>query len=286
MSSKNSGLGEPSIDLTVLILSRDHEAFIDDCLDSVFREFGSDVPVVLVDVGSVDDTFQAARRSGTRLFSQITTLRVRRSMNSIASIKVGLEFVTSGYGLLISADDALDIGYSKSIFDILANARGPVVISSKLKVTNQALKCTSTRQPKWTSRPAEDQFNLLASNPGTAPGSIVPVSILAEQPLWINAPEIIAEDLIIWWSLIGKVKFISNLNGAVLYRQHSGNVSRRKNSAKYAYTLGVALKLSYAKASTKREYIQVAKLLIRSLRHLHPSKSGSFLLGLSYRVHL
>lgn len=276
--------GSSSGDLTVLVLSRDHGAFVSDCLQSIFSEFGGDMPVVLVDVGSKDDTMEVAKSEGNPLFANFKLLSVNRSLNSIGAMKVGLEYVQTNYILLISADDSLDDGYAKSVLRIFTEFDQPIVINSLLKVTNRKLEFLSTRKPKWTSDPRADFYRLLASNPGTAPGAVIPVFILQNQPLWKNAPDVIAEDLLIWWCLVDEVQFVSNLDGAVLYRQHGGNASGQNNSVQFAFTLGVAVKLSMSRAGNLREYSQVVKLLLRSVRHLRISRINSFIRGLRYEA--
>lgn len=95
--------------------------YIDECLQSVFRQSYSNVEVIIVNDGSTDDTEEAIRASG--FFDNIRYIKQNNAGVSEARNRA-LESATGEYILFIDADDIVDTRYVEVL---LGNISGVAV---------------------------------------------------------------------------------------------------------------------------------------------------------------
>ena len=94
-------------DISIIILSYNHESFIEECLDSVLEQSVQPKEVVIVDDYSSDNSktliegFIAKNNCPVRFISNTENLGNCKSFNQ------ALEFVTSSYVIDLAGDDVL-----------------------------------------------------------------------------------------------------------------------------------------------------------------------------------
>ncbi|PAD36042.1 glycosyltransferase family 2 protein [Terribacillus saccharophilus] len=91
-------------DVTVLITTHNHGAYIGKCLDSVLKQTHSNIHVVAIDIGSTDDTLQQITN---RNDPRVIPLHIASGVKAEA-LNAGLEYVLGKYVLEMDGDAWLD----------------------------------------------------------------------------------------------------------------------------------------------------------------------------------
>jgi hypothetical protein len=138
-------------------------------------------------------------------------------------------------------------------------------------VSDQDLNPLFPKSPKWADKIQKNKRLLSYSNPGTAPGAVIPWEILIKSPSWKQPPNIVIEDYWLWWQLIDQVPFINCKDAYVLYRQHRNNVTKNTKNKDYAYSLGYVSALPNIKAINILNTFLSFFLIPRWIRHLNVS---------------
>ena len=76
-------------------------------------------------------------------------------------------------------------------------------------MTDQNLIPFGEKKPRWRDTSEKNRNLLSYSNPGTAPGAVIPWQTLIKLDAWRNPPDILIEDYWIWWQLIDFVPFLN-----------------------------------------------------------------------------
>lgn len=265
--------------VTLLVISRDHSEFVTDLVESIEREFPISIPLVWVDVGSVDGTLHSARTAAHFSGRPISFLTINRDSVSLDALAAATGLITTDYVSVISADDAFGLGYARALSNILNCLTSPCVVNFDLTITNSQLIKVGSRTPNWTSSATRNRKALLRGNPGTAPGCVLPWRLLVSLPAWSDRPNSLIEDYWLWWMLIGKADFLVPNTGSVLYRQHPANLSKRRHSSSYIASLGYSVGLANSKVTNLVDRINVSFLLLRWIRHVPLRLLPDFLRG-------
>ena len=255
---------------TIVILSRNHEGYILDCLQSVYREL-SEAKILWADIGSSDNSFKKSKDISKEL--ELNTIHVQfwEDTRTLRVLK-GLEkYINTKYIILLSADDALGENYRKALSNITRINSREQVINFISIVSDQELNPLFPKYPKWTDKIQKNKKLLSYSNPGTAPGAVIPWEILIKSPSWKQPPNIVIEDYWLWWQLIDQVPFINCKDTHVLYRQHRNNVTKNTKNKNYAYSLGYVSALPNIKAINILNTFLSFFLIPRWIRHLNVS---------------
>jgi glycosyltransferase involved in cell wall biosynthesis len=80
--------------------------FLEECVVSVLSQSGIEIRVLIIDDASPDDTPQVASRL-VRMDPRVTYVRHQNNKGHIATYNEGIEWISSKYYLLLSADDYL-----------------------------------------------------------------------------------------------------------------------------------------------------------------------------------
>ena len=254
--------------ITLVVLSRNHEKFILDCLKSVSREL-SEIKILIADIGSNDNSFILSKEISKEL--KLNTIHIQLSENTrtLIALKSLESCIKTKYIILLSADDALGGDYANALVQIMKTNPEDKVINFTSILTDQNLKPLHLKYPKWSDRSQKNRKLLSYSNPGTAPGALIPWEILINSPKWKQPPNIIIEDYWLWWQLVDHVPFIVSQESNVLYRQHEKNISKASKNTDYAYSLGYVSAIPQIKATNI--WLKLLSILIipRWIRHLN-----------------
>jgi len=255
-------------EITIVILSKDHEKFISDCLHSVHREL-PDAKIVCADVGSTDHCYELGKSIAEELKLDTVHIKLKQDTKTLLVLKNLEKYISTKYVILLSADDAFGENYRNALINLLKSNSGGVVINFTSVITDQNLKPLYSKKPKWSEQHKKNRRKLSYSNPGTTPGALVPWTILISSPDWTEPPSIVIEDYWIWWQLIDLVPFVNCYESNVLYRQHKNNISKATKNEDYAYSLGYVTAIPNIKANdTWNKFLSVT-LIIRWIRHLN-----------------
>jgi hypothetical protein len=109
---------------TIIVPALNEAAHLQECLDSVARELGDDIPVLISDNASTDGTLDvanafAADRGNVQVVTWPTTLTIS------AHWTAALDLVTTDYAMFLAADDSLASGSGDAIRSILSSSLGP-----------------------------------------------------------------------------------------------------------------------------------------------------------------
>jgi glycosyltransferase involved in cell wall biosynthesis len=227
-------------DLTLILFSRDHLSFVDQCLDSIHQEFGNTLKVLNVDVGSIDGTekriVQRANQLGLSLIQELRP----RDTKTLTVLKTLEASITTQFVVLLSSDDLFAPGYARALLLTLDNLEAEAVLNFSLSETNSLLESVRLHVPKWKNSVKKNKRLLSIMNPGTAAGAVIPFKTLRNLPVWKSVPPILIEDYWLWWALVEHVPFVNVLSAKVIYRKHGSNISSAKLNREYAYSLGFA----------------------------------------------
>lgn len=265
-------------DCTIIVLSKNHESFLSDCLTSIHREL-HDVKVLCADIGSIDESFKLGQEICKKLELKSTHLQLDTNTRTLTALKNLEKFVSTNYVILLSADDAFGVGYREALIKLFKANTEYSVINFPSLLTDEDLKPLHIRIPRWTGSVKENRKRLSYSNPGTAPGAVIPWKILINSESWKQPANIVVEDYWIWWQLISLVPFITAQESHVLYRQHQLNISKASRSIEYAYSLGYVSALPTYKSNNYKNRLLSFVLIPRWLRHLNISVWRNYLSG-------
>ncbi len=253
---------------TIVVLSRNHERFILDCLSSIYREL-SDIKVVCADIGSQDETFKLGKQIALEFGLKSLHVQLSEDTKTLTALKKLEPYIDTEYVILISADDALGINYREALIDINRAKPGIKVVNFVSHITDQDLNPLRARYPKWSTSTKKNKKLLSYSNPGNAPGVVIPWEILVDTLGWNQSPNIMIEDYWLWWQLIDRVPFVTAEKSHVLYRQHSNNISKETKNKDYAYALGYVSALPMIKNTQFVNRFLSVILIPRWIRHLN-----------------
>ncbi|QXE03588.1 glycosyltransferase [Terribacillus sp. DMT04] len=91
-------------DVTVIITAKNHEEYIEQCIQSVLNQSHQNIHIVVIDVGSTDGTLQKITSfSDSRIIPIHVSARVKAE-----ALNIGLEYVLGKYVLELDGDDWLD----------------------------------------------------------------------------------------------------------------------------------------------------------------------------------
>ena len=266
------------VDCTIIVLSKNHENFLSDCLTSIHREL-SDVKILCADISSIDESYVLGQIICKKLGLKSTHLQLDANTRTLTALKSLEKLVSTNYVILLSADDAFGIGYREALIKLLKANTEYSVINFPSLLTDEKLKPLHLRVPRWTGSVKENRKRLSYSNLGTGPGAVIPWKILINSESWKQPPNIVIEDYWLWWQLISLVPFIAAKESHVLYRQHQHNISKASRNKAYAYSLGYVSALPTYKSNNYKNRLLSLILIPRWLRHLNITVWKNYLSG-------
>jgi glycosyltransferase involved in cell wall biosynthesis len=252
---------------TLLIVTRDHENFIGELFESVESELSFLRKVICVDTGSFDKTVDVIQSWSPDM--EVVRIFLNRGSSTLDALQAAQKFVDTDYIIGISGDDVFAPKFGKEITKIFSKAEKPGVVNFELIKVDSSLNPIGRRIPKWSGNFKSNRLRLLCGNPGTAPGAIIPWRYLVELLEWQDPPKTLIEDYWIWWVLLGRVSFESNVNAQILYRQHQHNLSKAVEDKNYATSIGLCLALAWRNAKSPLEKLASTILWLRWGRHFN-----------------
>lgn len=265
-------------DCTIVILAKNHEQYLSDCLGSVHRELPG-AKVLCADIGSRDKSFEKGKEIANTLKMESTHVQLSEDTKTLTSLKKLEAYIDTKYVVLLSADDALGESYGDALRDILNKVPRYSVINFISVVSDQNLNPMYSKYSRWTNVTKKNIRRLSYSNPGNAPGAVIPWRILVKNPDWKQPPNILIEDYWLWWQLIDQVPFINCKESHVLYRQHENNVTKNTKNKDYAYSLGYVSALPNIKALNFLNKLLSIFLIPRWIRHLNVTVWKNYVAG-------
>jgi len=224
--------------LTIVVLARNHQEFIGETLESVAREFGPHLTVVFVDTGSSDATRSVAYSTAHRL--GIPLKCVEGDFTTVQALSAVDPFISTPYVMLISGDDFLLPGYGRKSAALLHEIDHMVCLNFELLVGDRQGCVTGTSRPLWVKSRVLNRILMAFTNPGRAPGSIVPWTMIRKSGLLHRHSECLVDDYIIWSYLVRECRFKNVPGSFVFYRRHPSAQGFQKRSDRYAWSLGYA----------------------------------------------
>ena len=266
-------------DLTLILFSRDHLRFVDQCLNSIHKEFGNKLKVLNVDVGSTDGTEKRIKQRGIDLGLSLEQEQRSRDTKTLSVLKSLEEKVDSQFVILLSCDDLFAPGYASTLLLALGALKEDAVLNFSLIETNSALEPIRLHVPRWTSDVGKNKRMLSIMNPGTASGSVIPFKKLKTLEAWKSVPPILIEDYWLWWAMVEHFPFINVRTANAIYRKHQTNISGASQNREYAYSLGFAAGLPRSMNNSKFNRGLSLILIPRWGRHLAISTWRDFYRG-------
>ncbi len=266
-------------DLTLILFSRDHLPFVDQCLDSIHREFRNSLKILNVDVGSIDGTEKRIVQRAQELGLSLTQELRPRDTKTLTVLKSLEDSINSQFAVLLSSDDLFAPGYGSALHLTIRELKEDAVVNFSLIETDALLEPVCVHVPRWTENVDRNKRRLSIMNPGTAAGSIVPFKKLKTLEIWKSVPPILIEDYWLWWALVEHVPFVNVGNANAIYRKHGSNISGAKRNPEYAYSLGFVTGLPRVVNNSRLNRCLSLILIPRWGRHLAPSVWGYFLRG-------
>jgi len=264
----------------VLVITRDHAEFIEECLNSIVATFGSQASVFVVDTGSLDETTQRVELlSCSYVETDIELVQLPRGTTSLMALEHASSMINADYVMMISGDDFLGDGVNLATREFLRSLQVPTVMNFPLQVVSEGGSTIGETSSKWTGVPSLDRQKLLRGNPGTAPGSILPWREVQSLDQWPNNSRMLIEDYWLWWSLAAKVQYLNAERAFINYRRHESSVTGSSRNADFAYSIGYCVGLAQSNARTPIEWISTIFLLARWIRKVDLRDIASFLQG-------
>lgn len=263
----------------VLVITRDHQTFIAECLASIVPGSNHKTPIVVIDTGSLDKTAENAERFLANSGWQYRIYKMERGATTLQALALYASLESPNWISLISGDDAFGEGYFEQAGTFMEAYPVGALGFSKLEVCDSKLSAISERKSTWGLSRDTILKQLQYSNPGNTPGVILPWKKIVQSGILNSIPPILIEDYWLWWQLQDKFDF-KNLNESkVKYRRHESNLTNQKLDSKFAYSLGFCSGIPLSKHKTLVGNLLSIFLTIRWIRHIGVSKWHHYLRG-------
>jgi glycosyltransferase involved in cell wall biosynthesis len=266
--------------LTIVVITRDHNAFIKECLTSIKSEFDLKTPIFIVDVGSIDGTILILEDFKHVSERDCQILRIDRTKTPLGALRALTDFIYTDFVAVISGDDFFLPGYGAAVLTLVENNPPNFVANFSQLIVDENSIQIGRREPKWSSNAKADRRKLLYSNPGTTAGCLLPWVVVKEVLLKESHFDTMIEDYFISTKLIHKLPFKSELQDLVAYRVHENNLTKQRMSKKYAKSIGICISLSWNSAESVFEKLISLSLIARWGRHVHFSRIPQLLAGI------
>jgi glycosyltransferase involved in cell wall biosynthesis len=265
---------------TIFVITRDHEKFILDNLSSIVREIGKDIPILLIDTGSIDRTLDLALKYLTVENMVFESHSLPRGSTSLEALQYAQLFCDSDYMIGISGDDVFGSGYMDGLkeFESLDTNSRSLGFFEKI-VCDENLEVLSRHKSNWAPTRTLNRRLLETSNPGNSAGIILPWKYIKENGFLKDTPPILIEDYWLCLTLVDNCDFLNLSQGSALYRRHRNALGFQNKSKIYAYSLGYCSGMAFNPSSWFGSVFRNAYLVLRLIRHLSVQCHPSFLYG-------
>jgi len=272
----------PDYSLTFIVLAKNHEPFVYDCLYSLDSNLAPSTEIVFADLGSSDLTVNVA----TDFLNQVSRKsRVVEFTGETLTTTFGLQqllpSITTQWVGIISGDDAITGQYVSVMKAVIRKAEVNTVFNFVLQMTDKNLAPLRKALPRWNRSALLNNLWMFFENPGTAPGSILPVKQILNSNFMNIDPNCLIEDYPLWLCLKDLVKFKKIGDGEVLYRQHSQSLSSSELNREYAWSIGYCIGLLKGSADNSTKGILVSLGEKRWRKKVNPSMHHVVLEGIA-----
>jgi biofilm PGA synthesis N-glycosyltransferase PgaC len=203
---------QPDIPVTILIAARNEEHSIRDTLRYIKKQdYTGQMRVIVIDNGSTDHTYGAARQAGEELGLQLTVIKEARP-GKFNALNTGLFMSDTEYVITLDADTLLHRSAVRHLFARLVSSPKDVCAVAGSVLVRNSRKNLKTRIQEW------DYFLGISSIKrlqGLYQGTLVAQGAfsLYQKKSVLDAgswPDAIGEDIVLTWSILkngGKVYF-------------------------------------------------------------------------------
>ena len=266
--------------VTLFIFSYDYADFLDSCLETCKRELDEKISWVVVETGKTENTQKIVSHFALKNSMPIDYLRLPPDTSTLRALQILANKFHKEFAILISADDALGIGYGAALrSELLSLDQIPVVVNFSHMICNESLNPIENRHSRWSNKVEMNKFLLSKGNPGNTAGVLLPWKHVQKIFQVSDVPDILIEDYWLWWKLVETTEFKNNLEGRVLYRRHDRSISKAKRNPKYAFSLGYISALPIPMNNSIINKVVGTTLIPRWIIHLHFSVWKHYLSG-------
>ena len=237
MNEWKSPPGQPA-PIEVVLTSLNHSAFIEEAIDSIASAFGKGVRVIHVDAGSTDSTREQARHrfeANGQPFDQI-----HGRFTTMETLAAADGAVSSAQVVLLSSDDLLEAAYGATVYSIMSAFPRDTCFNFGLTTFSDATHITGRSTPKWTNSDFLNRRLVCATNPGRAPGALVPWNLLRRIGFFSRHQRSVVEDYLLWCEIVSTGHMRRVESPLVRYRLHSASASHAVETPQYAWSIGYA----------------------------------------------
>ena len=272
----------PEFTFTMVVLTRNHSDFISDCLSSLDLSLDDRIEILVVDIGSSDNTQELVSKFAIGRKRSIQQLAITNPpFTSVNALQIAAHKLTTDFFGIISGDDTVSRNYGRAVGHNTAQFGKKSVLNFVLSVSDESLNHLRFSKPRWTRLKPFNSALLYFENLGKSPGTVIPVQVLLQSKFMELNPRCLIEDYPLWLCLNELVAFRNIRGGEVLYRQHSNSLSRSRLSNEFAWSIGYCLGL--AESSTKSIIKQTLLKLGKSrwIKQVDPSMHHVVLEGVA-----
>lgn len=253
--------------MSLILLSKNHAEFVEECIDSIYKELGSNVPIVNLDFESTDETAAKIESLASSYSMSLVSKSISPKTGTLSAILEAPIHKEVEHVILLSADDTFLPNYGSTLGTLALRELSPKVVNFGLLIGEDVESASKIKVPKWSQHSFINSLMLSVGNPGTAPGSVLPWQVLNEiRPSDFIKGNLI-EDYPMWWFLQGKAEFLNIEKPLVFYRRHGGNLTKSRGNPDYAFSLGFNAGLPLKQKSLVLKLIGVL-LFPKWIRHI------------------
>jgi hypothetical protein len=201
--------------------------FLRQCVESVLAQAGVDVRVLIIDDCSPDDT-QAIGTQLSHRYAQVTFLRHAVNRGHIATYNEGIEWVSSKYYLLLSADDYLLPGaLGRTVRFMDAHESVGLAYGKAITLNHGELPPAVPRQEAADWRMLSGlKFMKMSGARNCVPTPAAVVRTEVQKRIGGYRPELPhSGDLEMWFRLAAHADVGISESEHAVYRRHAGNMS-------------------------------------------------------------
>lgn len=224
--------------VTVVLISLNHELFVREAITSIHTAFDGRVPVVHIDSGSKDQTLNLAQQTLDDLSMRVDS--VAGKFTTMQALNVADALVSTPWACLLSADDSFSTSFGETIQQNLIDAPLNLALNSDLTVIDASGRQVGQSHSKWTRSDFLNRRLMSLTNPGRAPGCVIPWRWLRSRDFFERHLKSSVEDYLLWAEVARFGCIRRDMNLRVNYRLHGANSGSRFKDPKFAWSLGYA----------------------------------------------
>lgn len=125
--------------VSVIITCYNHEQYIEECLESIFKQSYPNIELIVIDDGSTDHSREIIEETLKKSPFKKTEYIYQRNQGVVVARNLGLQTMNGDYCIFVDSDDSLDSEYIVKTIQVAHSQQADIVYTKMLNLETQEL---------------------------------------------------------------------------------------------------------------------------------------------------